>query len=435
MTERSEIASKSLRRHQMIGASILFLLVAGLGGWSAVASISGAVIAPSIVVVESNAKQVQHLEGGIVAEIKVKDGQKVSAGDVLIRLDQTDTRASLGVIDAQLNELLARLDRLRAERDGDKSVTYSNQLKLSVTPDALAKARRGQTKLFTSRQRTVANEKDQLEQRVIQLNEEIRGLKSQQSARANQLRFMKEELIGLRDLSKKGFVPKSRLLALERQAADMEGERGQFTADMARARGRIAEVRVQSAQAESERRNETLTELRNVQANVAELLERRGAAVGRMARINIYAPRDGYVHNLAVHTVGGVIPPRDPIMAIIPEQDDLQLEARVDPADIHRVFDGQAVVVRFSSLDASKTPELKGAVSRVPAATTQDTGQTPPFYIVRVSLSKDETKKLGAQKLKPGMPAEVYIETGDRKAITFLLKPFTDALPKVFRGE
>lgn len=435
MTDRSTQASQSLRRHQRFGAFMLFLLVAGLGGWSALASISGAVIAPSTVVVESNAKQVQHLEGGIVAEIKVKDGQQVKAGDVLIRLDQTETRASLGILDAQLNELLARLARLRAERDGADTITFNDVIKLSVTSTELEKARKGQLKLFASRKKTVASEKEQIEQRVKQLNEEIRGLQSQKKSRRNQLRFLKDELIGLRSLANDGFVPKSRLLALERQAADLEGERGQYTADMARARGRIAEVKVQAAQSESERRNETLTELRNVQANVAELLERRRTATSRLARINILAPRDGYVHNLSVHTVGGVIPPRDPIMSIIPEQDALELEARVDPSDIHRVFDGQSVVVRFSSLDASRTPELTGAVSRVPAASTQADGQTPPFYVVRVSIADGELAKLNGQALKPGMPAEVYIETGDRKAIAFLLKPFMDALPRIFRGD
>lgn len=435
MSNRSEVTANSLRKHQWIGTITVLLLVAGLGGWSAIASISGAVIAPSIVVVESNAKQVQHLEGGIVAEIMVKDGQQVKAGERLIRLDQTDTRASLGVIDAQLNELLSRLARLRAERDEADKVTFDDKLKLSVPAEDLAKSRQGQLKLFKSRQRTVQAEKDQLEQRVAQLNEEISGLKAQQNSRQKQKAFLEDELVGLRKLTQRGLVPKTRLLALERQAAEIEGERGQFTADMARARGRIAELKVQATQTTSERRNETLTDLRSTQASVAELLERRRAAVSRLARINIFAPRDGYVHNLSVHTVGGVIAPREPIMAIIPEQDALQIEARVDPSDIHRVFDGQSVVTRFSSLDAAKTPELKGVVSRVPAASSQADGQTPPYYIVRVSISDGELAKLNGQRLKPGMPAEVYIETGDRKAISYLLKPFTDALPKVFRGE
>ncbi|MEL6287858.1 MAG: HlyD family type I secretion periplasmic adaptor subunit [Pseudomonadota bacterium] len=433
--DRAAIAARSIRLHRRIGIGVLFLLIGGLGGWSALANISGAVIAPSIVVVESNAKRVQHLEGGIVAAINVKDGEKVSAGDVLIRLDQTETRTNLGIIDSQLNELAARLARLEAERDDADTVVFDSTLDLAVPAQAIAKARRDQTKLFDTRKRTVEGEEEQIAQRVTQLEEEIRGLKAQEVSRKDQLAFLEDELQGLRDLQKRGLVPKTRLLLLERQAAEMRGERGQFRADMARARGRIAELGVEAAQSKRQRINEVLTELRTVQANVAELIARRRAALDRLSRIEIVAPQEGFVHNLATHTIGGVIAPREPVLTIIPEKDALQLAARVDPADIHRVYRDQPVTIRFSSLDASRTPELTGAVTRVPAATTEADGQTPPFYVVRVAIADGEFAKLGGQRLKPGMPAEVYIETGERKAITFLMKPFLDALPQVFRGQ
>ncbi|MGI9406367.1 MAG: HlyD family type I secretion periplasmic adaptor subunit [Hyphomicrobiaceae bacterium] len=435
MTQRSEQVGHSLKRHQLVGAFILALMVAGLGGWAAFASISGAVIAPSIVVVESNAKQVQHLEGGIVSEIRVTDGDQVKAGDLLIRLDDTETRANLGVIDTQLNELIARRDRLLAERDGNATIRFSDDVDLFLDSGTIVRTRNGQIKLFFSRQKSVEGEKEQLDRRVQQLEEEIRGLEAQRSSRHSQLALIKDELIGINELAVQGLVSKNRLLALQREDARLEGERGQFIANIARAKGRIAETRVQASQVERERLSDVLTELREVQARVAEMIERRGSAVSRLKRINIHAPRAGYVHDLAVHTIGGVVAPRQPIMAIIPEQDALQLEARVDPNNIHRVYDDQPVVIRFSSLNVRKTPEIEGVVTRVPAATTKNDGTMPPYYIVRISISDGELDKLGGQLLKPGMPAEVFIDTGDRKAISYLMKPFMDALPKIWRGE
>ncbi|MEL7544116.1 MAG: HlyD family type I secretion periplasmic adaptor subunit, partial [Pseudomonadota bacterium] len=331
---------------------------------------------------------------------------------------------------------LARLARLRAERDGADDIDFSLTMTLSVAPAQIATVRRDQLQLFRSRQNTVRGEAEQIEQRIAQFDEEIRGLQAQKKSRQTQLGFLKDELEGLRDLYNQGLVPKRRMLALERQFAETEGESGQFTSDMARARGRIAELRVQAAQSKRERTNQILTELRVVEASVAELLERRTAAQNRLSRVDIHAPRDGFVHNLSVHTIGGVISPRDPIMAIIPEKDALELEARVDPNDIHRIYREQKVIIRFSSLDAARTPELDGTVTRIPAAATQQAnGQRPPEYIVRIGFADGEFDKLDGQSLKPGMPAEVYIETGDRKAISFLLKPMLDALPTVFRGE
>ncbi|MGI9412281.1 MAG: HlyD family type I secretion periplasmic adaptor subunit, partial [Hyphomicrobiales bacterium] len=311
--------SSSLRRYQIIGFALLLGLTVGLGGWAALASISGAVIASGQVVVESNSKKVQHLEGGIIAEIRVKEGARVIAGEVLVRLDDTETRARLSILNTQIYELLAKQARLEAERDGVDEVEFPPELTSRVIDSGVERTVKGQTRLFQSRRATLSGQKQQLQKRVEQQNEEITGLRSQQVAKETQAVLIKKELKDLIGLNKQGLVPTTRVLALQREAASLEGTRGELVAKVARIRGRISETELQLLQLDQDTRTQVLNELRDVQTQLAELIEKRVAAEAQLKRIDIVAPQSGYVHQLDVHTVGGVVGSGQALMTIVPQ--------------------------------------------------------------------------------------------------------------------
>ncbi len=423
----------SLRKFQIFGLVVILLLAGGMGGWAAYASVAGAVVASAQVVVESNSKKVQHLEGGIVSEINVRNGDLVKAGDIILRLDDTETRAGLGIINAQLNELQARMARLEAERDEASDLVFAEELLAQKADPKIARILSGQEKIFSSRREARQSKKEQLSQRIEQLREEIQGLEAQRVSKEEQARLIKLELEDLNKLLEQKLVPVSRVLALQREAARLEGERGQLIADAARAKGRIGETKLAILQVDQDARTEVLSELRDGQAKVSELQERRLAARSRLKRIELTAPRAGYVHDLQVHTVGGVISAGEQVMMIVPEKDSLLVRAKVNPQDIDNVKIGQETVVRFPAFNARVTPELKATVERVSADLTSENPQEPPYYAVRVRLVEGEIAKLGGQQLKPGMPAEAFIQTPERTVLSYLLRPFTDQIMRAFR--
>ncbi len=429
----SQDAKRSLFTYQLVGAALVILLVFGLGSWAAWASINGAVIASATVVVESNAKKVQHIEGGIISEIHVETGDHVTAGDLLVRLDQTEPKAELSILNARLNELHASHARLKAERDGLDGIDFGAELNERAHNAGVQNILSGQRRLFLARAQDRRGKKEQLAQRILQLNEEITGLKAQQVAKEEQIKLIGSEIKGLIVLREKKLVPKTRLLALQRERARLHGERGQLIAQIARAKGRITETELVIIEVDQEARTEVLTELREVEANLVEYLERRSAARTRLERTDIFAPQSGVVHEKTVHTIGGVVTASEPLMLIVPERDDLVLEAQVSPSDIDQVKRGQAAVVRFASFDRRTTPELNGTVTRVGADLTQPSPEIPSYYTVRITLLKDELDRLGGNPLKPGMPAEVFIQTGARTALSYLLKPLTDQIAHTFR--
>lgn len=429
----SERKRHSLLAYQLLGAALIVLLVGGLGGWAAWASINGAVIASATVVVESSSKKVQHFEGGIVSEIYVKDGDRVKTGSLLLRLDQTETRSQLAIINSRLNELMANNARLKAERDGAETIEFSEELAQRADDREIRSILRGQSRLFAARAKERRGKKEQLQYRIAQLREEIGGLEAQRDSKKRQISLIGDELEGLFVLREKKLVPKTRLLALQREAAKLEGERGSLIAEIARARGKISEIELNIIQVEQEARTEVLTELREVETSLVEYMERRVAARVRLRRTEIVAPQDGIVHQLAVHTIGGVITASEPVMLIVPERDSLVLEAQVAPNDIDQVRPDQTAAVRFATFDQRTTPELNGTVTRVSADLTRESVEAQPYYTVRLSLPKHEIERLGGQTLKPGMPAEVFIQTGARTALSYLLKPLTDQIARTFR--
>jgi HlyD family secretion protein len=424
---------RSMRRYQFLGMFVIVLLVVGLGGWAAVARISGAIIAEAIVVVESSSKNVQHLEGGIIESIEVREGDLVEAGDLLIRLDDTDTRANLEIVSGQLIELQSSQARLEAERDGSDEIVFSDEPEHAGGDPAGRRSRLGQEKIFSARKAALASQKDQLTRRIKQLEEEIGGLETQHAATLKQIGLAELELGNLQQLKKKGLVQANRVFALERDVARLQGTQGRLVADSARARGRIGETRLQIIQIDQEGLKQVLEELRDVQTRIAELLERRRQAQSRLARTDIFAPRSGVVHQLAVHTRGGVIGAGASLMMIVPQEDVLVLEARIDPQDIDHVRIGQAALVRFPVFDLRITPTLDGRVTRISPDLTPGTSGMPSYYAARIELDEGEIENLGDQRLKPGMPAESFVQTGSRTALSYLLKPLTDQISRAFR--
>jgi len=426
-------ALQSIRKHVIAGSILVSVLVFGLGGWASTAEISGALIAQGSVVVDSNIKKVQHPTGGVVGEVRAHDGDRVKAGDILIRLDETVTRANLAIVTKGLTELYARRARLAAERDGADSVAMPKELADQADDPDVKDAMSSERKLFDLRRKARLGQKDQLRQRIAQLQEQITGLSAQLDAKDKETKLITQELQGVRDLWAKNLVQLNRLTSLERDAAKIEGERGQLIASSAEAKGKIAETQLQILQVDQDATSDVAKELRDIDSKIGEFVERKVTAEDQLKRTDIRAPQDGVVFQSTANTVGGVIAAGDPIMLIVPEADNLMVEVKVDPKDIDQVQFGQSVVLRFSAFDMRTTPEINGTVSRIAADTSTDqrTGQT--YYLVRIAMSADEVSRLGKVKLTPGMPVEAFIQTGERTLVAYLIKPLRDQLMRSFR--
>jgi HlyD family secretion protein len=419
---------QSLRRFQIIGFVSIFTIFGVVGAWSAVFNIRGAVVAPSVITAETNDKKIQHKEGGIVRQILVKDGDHVVKDQELVILDDTDTRAELGIVSALINELVTKRARIEAQRDGLKQIVFPADILARQNDPVIAKIMQGQITLFEARQASISGKLEQMQKQIDQLQEEISGVNAQLKSTEDQIALISSELEGLRKLEKQGLVQVSRVLAMEREKARLSGQRGDLIANRARAEGQIGEIRVKIIQIQEEDRAQYLTELRDVEAKLAEYQERQVAASSRLERTIIRAPQAGTVYQTTVHTVGGVIAPGEPIMLLLPEGDDLILQAQVNPQDIDQVRQGQEAYVRFPALRDRFTPELKADVINVAANVTQVDAKTPPFYAVRLKLRPHEVENLGKHNLKPGMPAEAFIQTTDRTPLSYLLKPLSDQL-------
>jgi HlyD family secretion protein len=427
-------SAASIHRHIVVGGTVVAFLAIGLGGWASTAEISGALIAQGQLVVDSNVKKVQHPTGGVVGEVRVRDGDRVKAGDILVRLDETVTRANLAIVSKGLTELYARKARLAAERDGADSVPVPKQLANRADDPDVQEALASERKLFDLRRTARLGQKDQLQQRVKQLEEQISGLAAQQEAKAKETSLIDQELQGVRDLWAKNLVQINRLTSLEREEARLQGERGQLVASAAEAKGKIVETELQIIQVDQQLSSDVAKELRETDSKIGEYVERKVTAEDQLKRTDLRAPQDGVVFQSTANTVGGVITAGDAVMLIVPETDTLLVEAKVDPKDIDQVQLGQPVVLRFSAFNMRTTPEINGTVVRVAADTTTDQRSGQSYYLVRISMTADEIKRLGTNvKLTPGMPVEAFIQTGQRTMMSYLIKPLHDQLMRAFR--
>ncbi|WP_043701147.1 HlyD family type I secretion periplasmic adaptor subunit [Methylobacterium sp. 4-46] len=425
--------SRSLRRAMLGGSAVTALLALGLGGWAATTELAGAVIAPGALVVETNVKKVQHLTGGVVGELRVRDGAEVRAGEVLVRLDETITRANLAVITKSQDEFTARQARLKAEQDGRDGVRFPADLVQRRAEPAVTDLLGEEERLFAIRRTAREGQKAQLRERIGQLREQIQGMADQVTAKQREIRLIGEELKGVRELFAKNLIQITRVTALERDAARLEGERGALVSAIAQTKGKVTETELQILQVDQDLRTEVGKELAEIRGKLAELVEKRVAAEDQLKRVEIRAPQDGVVHQLAVHTVGGVVSPGEPLMLIVPRSDALTVEARIQPQDIDQVRLGHRAVLRFSAFNQRTTPELKGEVIVVSADISQDQKTGASFYTVRIRPAAGELERLDGLKLVAGMPVESFIQTGERMVLSYLTKPLHDQITKAWR--
>jgi len=411
-----DTARSALRGHALAGLAVTVLMFGGLAAWATQADLQGAVIASGVVVVETNLKKIQHPTGGVIGQIHVKEGQEVQEGDLLVRLDETTTRANLLIITNQLDQMHGRRARLEAERDGRDAIMFPPALLKSAQADGeAARIVEGERNLFAARTTQRAGQKAQLRERVEQLRREIEGLESQRAA------------------YRKNLVPITRVTVLQREETRLEGERGALMAQAASARGKISETELQILNLDGDLRSEVTRDLREAEGKISELNERRIAAEDQLRRVELRSPVTGMVHQLAVHTIGGVIQPGETLMQIVPGGDRLVIEAKVAPNDIEPVRVGALAQIRLTSLNQRTTPELMGEVSQVAADLSRDQQSGATYFVVRIGLPQTEVEKLGTQKLVPGMPAEVFIQTAPRTAFSYLMKPITDQFARALR--
>jgi HlyD family secretion protein len=427
--------SRSIRLQFVLGGAACFFLFGAVGGWATATDLAGAVVASGTFVVESYVKSVQHPTGGVVGELLVREGQRVKSGDVLIRLDATQVKANLGIVSKRLDELTAREVRLEAERDDQDALVFPQEFIARADRMEVARAMRGEQNLFLSRRATRDSKRAQLRERIAEYEHQIDGLKAQQLAFERGLDVRRREMVGLRELLQRGITTVQRLNELERDEAMLEAYRGQVVAGQAQAAGSIAEARLQILQLDQDLKAEVTGDLRDTQAQLGEFSERKIAAEDQLQRIDMIAPQDGVVHNLSVHTIGGVISPRDTVMEIVPDEDRLTLEAHIAPQDIHDVHLGQHAILRLTAFNVRTTPELSGTVSRVGADLTQDQRKDTSYYVIRISIPPDEFARIGELKLVPGMPAEAFIQTGERTALSYFVKPLSDQINRAFRED
>ena len=423
---------RSLERELRTGLRVLLVVGVLAGGWAALVPLAGAVVVPGNLVVQSNVKTVQHPTGGVVAEIAVQNGQRVSRGDLLVRLDATQAQASLQVISKQLDETRARIARLLAERDGLPQISVPGELADRAGEDVIKTLLTSERSLFTARGNARRSQIDVFQSRISQLGEQIGGLDAQVEAKTKQLDLIAGELTGVQELYDKHLVPLARLTALQRESARIEGERGQLTSSIAETRSKVGEAQLQILKLEHDFRSDVVKELGESQAKEAEFVERSTAARDVLDRIEIRAPTSGVIQQLSVHSIGGVVRAGDTIMEVVPDLDDLQIEARLPPNDIDQVRMGQSAFVRFSAFNQRVTPQVGGTVSYVSPDTSHDQQTNTPYFTVRVSLPEDERRRLAGLQLVPGMPAEVFMQTDSRTMMSYLLKPIADQMRRAF---
>jgi HlyD family secretion protein len=411
------------------------LVVGGIVfGWARLTEISGAVIAPGKLVVDSNVKKVQHPTGGVVGDLRVKDGDHVKKGDIVARLDETQARTNLAIVTKALDELAARQARDEAERDGADKVTFPAELLSRRSDPDVAQVVASEQRLFEIRQAARAGQKAQLLEQVDQLRQQIQGNVEQEQAKAKEIDWIQQELAGVRGLWKQNLVPFSRVTTLERDGARLEGERGALIASIAQARGRIAETQLKIIQIDEDLRTDVGKDLAEIRGKKSELVEKRVAAEDLLKRIDLIAPQDGKVFQRSVHTVGGVIQAGEVVMLVVPDSDALIIEAKVQPTDVDQIHLGQKAVVRFSAFNRRTTPELNGEVIEIGADVTQDDKRNESYYSVRIQIPDSELTRMEGLRPVAGMPVEAFIETSPRTVMSYLVKPMLEQVDRTFRG-
>lgn len=417
-----------------IGYLALLALVGGLGYWSATAQIAGAVIAPGVVQVQTNRQIVQHLEGGVVAEILAKDGDYVESGEVLLRLDGTRLRSELTIVEGKLQEVRARSARLEAERDNSEIITYPDELLvLAEASPAIANQLLGQSQLYLATRATQSLETDLLGEQIEQIGNRLEGTNAQLDALLTQRELIAEELENQQALLARGLAQASRVMDLRGNEASVLGQIGKTNAEIAELKGQEAGLRIELVRVASQRQEEAISELRDLRLNEIELAERQGSLTDVLSHLEVRSPVSGIIYGSEVFANQSVVKAGAPIMYVIPQDQPLVISARVDSISIDQVKLGQDASFRFPVFDIRMTPELLGYVSRVSADILTDESSGLAYYAVELLPKEGELDKLGDQVLLPGMPVEAFLKTGDRSPLSYLVKPFTDYFVRAFR--
>lgn len=431
--DNPEALVRSLNGHLRLGAVAMVILLGGGLWWAAGTDLASAIIAPGVVAVENSTRKVQHPSGGVVAQLLVREGQEVEAGQVLLRLDATLQQASQSIVSKARDQSMARQARLEAERDNLRVVATPVLLVTRLGEPQAQAAMVSERQLFVDRQQSREGQKKQLRERIEQLKQTIGGHDLQQRTKTEEIVLIEQEYTAVKTLLEKGMMTIDRVNALARGIARLRGERGQLVASIAEARARIAETELELLQVDQKFREQVSQELRDLLVQQGELVEREIAANDQLKRIDITAPSKGRVQQLVVHTVGGVISPAEPLMQIVPLDEDLLVEARIDPQDIDQVALGQAVRLRMSAFNRSTTPELNGTLSRLSADLVVDPQTGVGSYRAGIRINKDELSRLPGLTVLPGMPVESMIQTGQRTVLSYLLKPLGDHAQRAFR--
>lgn len=435
MTQTSGKPRTSYRTFMVVGLASFLVLFGGVFFWMAYASISGAVIASGTIIVRGKPKLVQHLDGGIIKDILVKNGDAVKAGDILVRLDETLLDANLEIYRNRLREGLARKARLEAERDDVDTLAYDESVMRLTGINDDGGHRHGQERLFQARRLSRTGQIQQQREKINQFGNQITGVQGMVKAKKEQLDYVVRELNGIKKLRDQGLAPETRVLAQEARRADLEGQIAESQADLARIENSIRETDIAILQIDREFQEQVLSELREVSTQVDDLVQQILATNKQLERIEIRAPVNGIVHELNVYTIGGVVPPGGTLMQLIATDQGVDLEVNVEPHSIDQLHTGHKALIRFPAFNQRTTPQLFGTIDMISPSTIVNEKTGVAFYRVGITVPPDEMAKLGGLTLLPGMPAEAFIESNSRTVMGFIFKPLSDSIRHAFREQ
>lgn len=420
----------------LTGSLLFLLLFGGLGGWMYFASISGAVIGSGLVAVHGKPKVLQHLDGGIITEINVADGDFVTQNALLVKLDDTLLRANVEIYSNRLRESTARRARLIAERDGETSIVkWSDGILTLLNVEIDEAIKIGQQKLFDVRKTTRMGQISQLKKKISQYDNQKFGAKALKNSKKVQINLLEEELRGVRILKSKGLAPTTKLLALERQKEELVGLSAQHDGELSRISNLIGETEIQILQIEREFQQRVLTELREIDQEVNSITQQLHSTAEKLHRVEVRSPVSGIVHELSVSTIGGVVLPGKPILQVIPQNEDYEIVANFEPQFIDELSPGQKVILRFTTFNQRTTPEIDGQVKHISPDSVVNPKTGVPFYKVTIEIPPIQLARLEGNKLIPGMPVETFVQTDERSPLNYLLKPLLDQIRHVGREQ
>lgn len=430
-----QLVKTSNRVPVLTGLLLIFLLFIVGGAWAIFANLSGAVIAQGQVAVLGKPKTIQHLNGGIVAEIRTDNGDRVDKDDLLIRLDDTLLRANLNIYKNRLRESVAQRARLVAERDGLQEIIWDDRTLKPFDMELSYDARQGQERIYQARLSTREGQISRLNKQIKQFHNQKTGINAIQNSRQTQLSFLDEELKSVQSLSQKGLSSKSAVMAIQRQREEIIGLIAEQDAELDRIQNSISEAEIQILQVDHEFTQNVLTELYQVDQEINEISQQLHATIQQLNRIEIRAPVSGIIHELSVFTIGGVIGAGSPILQIIPQDEGFEIEANIEPQFVDEIYPNQHATLRFSAFNQRTTPEINGTIKGISpnVVINEQTGLS--FYKIRLTVPEAELARLGDQPILPGMPVEAFIKTQERTPLNYLLKPLLDQINRAFREE